>query len=75
MSKQPKLGPTGRFPDGKATPKDEGEIKLSIGRTSDGNVILDFGIKVAWVGMMPQQARELAEQLLQSAKLAEDEAH
>jgi len=75
MSKQPKLGPTGQFPQGMACPKDEGEIQLMIGRTPDGTIIMDFGGQTAWIGMTPQQARDVANKLLESAKQADEEAH
>lgn len=56
------LGATGKFPEGKATPTDEGEIKFLIGHKG-GVVVLEFGKSVRWVGMNPDQALELASSL------------
>lgn len=61
-----KLGATGRFPLGKITSSDEGEIKLAVG-AKEGNVIIDFGTQVVWVGFTPTQARLIAESLIERA--------
>lgn len=58
------LGATGRFPQGKLTPQDEGEIQFAIGE-KDGKVILDFGKATAWIGFEPEQALLIA-QILQT---------
>ena len=55
-----KLGATGKFPQGKLTENDEGEIKISIG-SSKGKVVIDFGKSIAWIGFDPQQAHEIAD--------------
>jgi len=56
------LGATGRFPDGKLTPNDEGELAFQVGALK-GKVILNFGQPVASLGLSPTQARELAKTL------------
>lgn len=61
------LGATGKFPDGKLCEHDEGEITFAIGHR-EGQVVLDFGKPVAWVGMSPQQAIALAASLTQHAR-------
>lgn len=61
-----KLGPTGDFPRGRLSPTDEGGIKFAVGG-KDGVVIIDFGKPVVWVGMPPEQARQLAESLVKHA--------
>ena len=61
------IGATGRFPQGKITRHDEGEIRFAIG-SKDGKVIIDFGSQVTWVGMPPEQAIELGEILIKRAK-------
>jgi len=53
------LGATGRFPEGKIHDSDEGEIRFAVG-SKDGNVIIEFGKPVAWLGLPPDLARELA---------------
>lgn len=67
---QDAIGATGRHPEGKITPQDEGEIAFSITNTM-GKVVLNFGKPVAWVGLRPQDARQLAELLLRNAARAE----
>lgn len=56
------LGPTGRFPNGKARPDDKGELRAAI-TDANGMVMIDFGIKVSWLAMTPEQAIEFAKLL------------
>lgn len=65
------LGPTGAHPEGHLTKDDEGEIKFAV--AADPNtqtVILDFGKRIAWVGMTADQAIELADMLTKKAWLS-----
>jgi hypothetical protein len=62
-------GALGDFPEGKVSDTDEGAIQFGIG-VKDGKVILDFGTPVAWVGMNPQYAANLAAALLKRAREA-----
>lgn len=64
-----KLGKTGEFPFGKVSPDDEGELEFAVG-AKDGNVFLDFGTPVTWIGLPAQQAADLASLLLRHARLA-----
>lgn len=66
------LGPTGRFPEGKLTPDDEGEFAYRVGH-HHGKVVIDFGTPVAWVGFAPEEARALALFLTTHAVAAEKE--
>lgn len=59
-------GATGRFPEGKLNPGDEGELRLAVGREGD-KIIIAFGKPVAWIGMTPKEAAELAGLLLRHA--------
>ena len=68
-----KLGATGRFPEGKLTEHDEGEIQFAIAH-KDGKVLIQFGKPVAWLGMTPGQAKDLAESLTKHAQAARQEA-
>lgn len=63
-----KAGPTGKFPQGKLTPEDEGELRMRLG-VQNGKIVLDFGSPVVWVGMGPDDAAALAGRLM---ALAED---
>jgi hypothetical protein len=69
MNDSHKLGPTGRFPEGKLTPQDEGELKFFVG-VKHGKVVIQFGSPVSWVGMPPEKAMELAQLLVFSAAQA-----
>lgn len=60
-------GPIGAYPDGMLTPKDEGSIQFAVGG-KDGKVVIDFGSPVAWVGMTPQQAMDLAATIMSHAR-------
>lgn len=63
------LGATGDYPEGKLTEDDEGGIQFAVG-VKDGQVCLDFGKPVAWIGMNPGDALSLAETLIANARKA-----
>lgn len=66
--KNPKIGPTGKFPEGKLNPTDEGEIVFGVARDpKTGLVHLKFGTPVAWVAIAPEIAVNLARNLLKHA--------
>lgn len=62
-----KLGATGTFPKGKLNKHDEGGLQLAVG-TSDGNVIIDFGKPVHWLGMPKQEALAFAKMIIDKAE-------
>lgn len=66
-------GPIGDYPHGKLTPRDEGSLQFAIG-SKDGKVVIDFGSPVAWVGMTPQQAMDLASSIMSKARAVAAEA-
>jgi hypothetical protein len=51
----PKFGATGKFPMGELDKSDEGEIAFGV-TSHRGNVIMFFGMPVAWVGMDARHA-------------------
>lgn len=66
------FGATGKFPLGKLTPEDEGEIRIGITHTNPeggalGKVIIDFGKATTWIGFTAEQAHEIARTLLEHA--------
>lgn len=63
------LGATGKFPEGKLTETDEGEIMMAV--TSDvenRKVILNFGKPVVWVGYNAEQAIEFGALMIEHGK-------
>jgi hypothetical protein len=60
------LGATGQFPEGKLTPEDEGELRFAI-LEKHGNVVLEFGTPIKWLGLPPKRARALADVLIAKA--------
>jgi hypothetical protein len=60
-------GPVGAYPDGMLHKSDEGSLQFAIGG-KDGKVVIDFGAPVAWVGMTPQQAIDLAATVIKHAR-------
>lgn len=60
------FGATGKFPDGQLSPDDEGEIQFGI-TNANGQVIVNFGKPVAWLGMHPSQAMAIADALIKHA--------
>jgi hypothetical protein len=61
------IGPVGAYPHGHLTKQDEGSLQFAIG-SRDGKVVIDFGAPVAWVGMTPQQAMDLAASIMSKAR-------
>ena len=70
MPEPSNLGATGRFPQGKLHPTDEGEIQFAVG-SGKGKVLLDFGKPITWLGLDPAAARQLGQALLDHAARAE----
>ena len=64
------FGKTKQYPEGKLREDDEGEIKFGITH-HQGEVILDFGTPVIWLGMPPELARIVAKNLIKHADAIE----
>ena len=64
------LGPTGRYPEGKLTEQDDGEIQMGV-TVRDGKIIIAFGDPVSWIAFGPKEARELAGHLVERARMLE----
>lgn len=62
-----KLGPTGRFPDGKVSEHDQGELQFAVYH-KDGKVIVEYGTSVTWVGLDPNSAINFGNALLKHAR-------
>lgn len=62
-------GALGEFPEGQLNQADEGAIQFGVA-VDRGKVVLDFGKTVAWIGMTPQQAADLASCLVKRAREA-----
>lgn len=66
---QPEAGATGKFPDGKMTPEDKGQIAIKVG-TVDNKVVMDFGKEqINWIGLTPEEAIALGRILFEKADL------
>jgi hypothetical protein len=67
------FGSTGRFPLGKLSQSDEGEIQFGIAVDPvKDKVVINFGKPTAWIGFDAEQAEQLAESLLAKARLLRD---
>lgn len=66
--KTPLIGKTGLFPEGKLTPSDEGGLQFELGER-EGNLIINFGQPVFWIGMTPQQSIGMAEAIIAKARV------
>ena len=60
------LGPTGRFPGGKLTDTDKGEVVFEVVRFKN-KVIVNFGTPLMYIGMSPKEARRFGSLLIQKA--------
>jgi hypothetical protein len=66
-----KLGATGQFPRGKMNTDDEGELQFAVGSDPDKHkVIINFGKPVAWIGISPADAEQIAQSLIKHARRA-----
>ncbi len=61
------FGPTGKFPDGKLSHDDDGELQFGVARSPDGNVHVNFGVAVRWIALPPAIAIDFARALLENA--------
>lgn len=61
------LGKTGKFPDGKISESDDGELRFATS-VINGILIIDFGEPVAWIGLDKTQAKELILSLTKKVK-------
>ena len=62
-----KLGATGKFPDGRLHPGDEGQLTYAVAHDSKGLVHINFGKDISWLAMPPEHAINLARSLLKHA--------
>ena len=60
LTKDLRLGATGKFPQGKISPSDEGELRMAVG-DKEGKVFIAFGKSIEWLALDPQKAREFAD--------------
>ncbi len=60
-----KPGPTGKFPDGKLTSDDRGELQVGMRSDDKGNVIISFGTPVEWVALPADQAIEFGRMIME----------
>ena len=61
-----KPGPTGEYPQGKLTPRDDGALNIAI-TDINGKIVLNFGYPVQWIGFGPEEAIALAGMLTDRA--------
>jgi hypothetical protein len=64
--RRPKFGATGKFPHGKITPQDEGELNFGIGRDKH-YIHINFGKPVIWFSMTPEDALKVASSIVEHA--------
>lgn len=62
-----KFGATGAFPRGSMGRGDEGELRMGVAHTKS-EVVINFGKPVAWLGLEPDKAEELAKLILDHAQ-------
>ncbi len=68
MSHDRKPGATGRFPQGKIHPADDGELQIVVAAVhSQGVVLVNFGTPTLWLGLPSTEARALAALLVEKA--------
>lgn len=65
--KRGEVGPTGKFPEGKLTKKDEGEYRFMMAVVKN-KVVMNFGKPIAWIAMDRDEAFRVARALRKHAK-------
>lgn len=58
------FGATGDFPQGKLSADDEGGLRIGVALDPTGVVRIEFGKPIAWLGLPPSEARQLAQMIL-----------
>lgn len=61
------LGSTGRYPKGKLTEDDDGEMLMGM-MILKNRIVIHFGNPTLWIGLDKNQATEMAEKLKAMAK-------
>lgn len=62
------------FSEGRIGPTDDGDVAFAVGTHPDKPLVcIDFGKPVEWVAMQPQQAIELAQNLIKQARSVSQE--
>ena len=59
-----------QFPEGHLNLADEGQISIAIGVEPQGNVIINFGKPIAWLGLPGDQAMEMGRTLIKRGREA-----
>ena len=63
------LGATGRFPQGKLSSDDQGELRMAVvADPIHKKVVISFGKEITWIGFDMAQAAELGELLIEKSK-------
>jgi len=71
---QKKIGPTGRFPRGKITPADEGELNIGVAVDLQRKVVfVNFNKAISWLGMPKKSALDFANGIIVKANELPDE--
>lgn len=63
-----RVGPTGKFPNGKLSDLDEGELTLAVTVMSAENAVrIDFGTSLSWLALRRAEVLELSRILKEAA--------
>jgi len=60
------LGATGKYPNGKLGPNDQGELRAAMAVVDD-KIVIDFGTPITWTAMTAEQALQFAGALTKKA--------
>jgi hypothetical protein len=72
VTKSTRLGALGTHSHGKVRDDDEGDLQLAITPDPEkGIVMIMFGRKVTWLGLIPATARRMAEAILAACEKLE----
>jgi len=70
------IGPTGTHPRGKIADDDDGELTVALAvDRAEGVVRIAFGTSVSWIGLPAEDARALAQMLVEMAEALEKGTH
>lgn len=69
-----RIGATGRYPQGRYTNDDEGELAIAVAADPRNRIVrIEFGKPVAWLAFNPEQAETFGRMLIAKARATRGE--
>lgn len=56
-----------QYPRGQLTPDDEGVLQIRVFEYN-GEIVIDYGKMISWIGMGPEQAEQFGQMIIDKAR-------